>query len=237
MSRSLEFQRQTPVWRTEHPPNGAFGSETEYAAGYDPSPLHPEYTWGANVMVRGARTGYQYDGDRGRDILNSSPYPDIGGTDLQTWQRGEGHHGQRSLFDVKHEHPYVSWMGTHPDMRGHIPTLLGVAAMQTRARYGEPLRSDTSLSAESQKIVDRAASAGAVQMPAFVSRNSISSSEDRFNNYAVNTKAAGGGRDIPEPEVAMGRQFVRATLRAAKKPVQAPIRTAAQAKQGKLFGR
>ena len=35
----------------------------------------------------------------------------------------------------------------------------------------------------------------------------------------------------------MGRQFVRDTLRAAKKPIQAPIRAAASAKQEKLFGR
>ena len=231
MSRNLEFKRQTPIWRWEDRETAG------YSAGYDPSPVHPEFTPGAEVQVKKPRTEYNYDGDARRDYNNRSGRSDHYGNDYSTWQRGEGPGGQRSLFDVDHHHPYVSWLGTHPDFRGHIPTMLGVAALESKRRFGEPLRSDTSLSEESRKIVERAAEAGAVSMPHFVSPNTISSKEEKFSNYMVTTKAAGGGRDVPEPEVAMGRQFVRDTLRAAKKPVQAPIRAAAQAKQEKLFGR
>lgn len=230
MSRSLEFHRQTPIWRWEDRETAG------YSAGYDPSPVHPEFTPGAEVQVKKPRTEYEYDGSTRRDYNVRSGRPDIYGNDYSTWQRGDGPGGQMSLFDATHHHPYVSWMGTHPDFRGHIPTMLGVAALESQRRFGEPLRSDTSLSEESRRIVERAAAAGAVTMPHFVSPNTISSKEEKFSNYVVATKAAGGGRDVPGPEVSMGRQFVRDTLRAAKKPIQAPIRAAASAKQEKLSG-
>ena len=230
MSRNLEFKRQTPIWRWQD--DRVLG----YSAGYDPSPIHPEFTPGAEVQVTKPRTRYEYDGAPARDYNVRTGRSADYANDFSTARRGDGPDGQMSMFDAVHFHPFVHWMGTHPDFRGHIPTMLGVAALETKRRFGENLRSDTSLSAESQKIVERAAQAGAVQMPQFVSPNTISSKEEKFANYVVATKAAGGGRDVPKPEVSMGRQFVRDTLRAAKKPIQAPIRAAASAKQEKLFG-
>lgn len=231
MSRSLEFQRQTPVWRWSG------GDEVGYATGYDPSPAHPEFTPGAEVIVRAPKTRYDYEGSAKRNYLDKNARSDIYGDDHSTWQRGDGPHGQRSLFDVEHHHPYVGWLGTHPDFRGHIGTLLGVAATDSRRRFGESLRSDTSLSQESRRIVERAAAGGAVRMPDFVSPNDISSREDKYSNYVVATRAAGGGRNIPEPEIAIGRQFVRDVLRRPRQAIEkaSEISGAKKAQQQEFF--
>lgn len=232
MSRSLEFQRQTPVWSTDHPLAHSAGgrtSDVDYSTGYDPSPLHPDFTPGASVVVRSPRTSYEYDGSVSRDMRNRSGLPDDYGDDHSTWRRGDGPHGQRSLFDIKHQHPYVSWLGTHPDFRGHVATLLGVAATQTKARYGEYPRSDTSLSRESRRVVERAAAAGAVRMPDFVSPNDYSSRNS--SNYTVPTQGsmdypankelpATTSRTLPRPDVELGRQFARSVLRRPRQAIE-----------------
>lgn len=243
----MEFKRQTPVWRTEHPLSFSEGgrlNDVGYATGYDPSPVHPDLTPGASVHVRSPRTEYEYDGSTIRDMRTRSGHSDDYSDDLSTWRRGDGPEGQRSLFDVAHHHPYVSWMGTHPDFRGHVATLLGVAATQTKARYGEYPRSDTSLSAESQRIVERAAAAGAVKMPNFVSPNNYSSRDSQ--HYLIPTQGsqdspadreypATKSSTVPQGDVEVGRQFARSVLRRPKQLVE-HAQQVAGAKQQKLFG-
>lgn len=187
----------------------------------------PYHAPGASVTVARPMTRYSSaSGDEGRDIHG----------DLIRYQTGDGPAGQEALFDVRHHHPYVSSMHASPQFGAHIPTLLGIAARDTRARFGEDLRSDVSLSETSSPIVHRLAEAGAVQAPQGETRNSVS----RDPNFLAPTRRSHVIRkmpveEVPRSEVSAARHFVRETLRRPKQFVE-QTSAVAQEKQRKFFG-
>lgn len=175
----------------------------------------PDSAPGARLRVLKPRTEYVHN----TAVVDSRPYSqDVHGDRVRT-QASDGPGGQRSLFDVEHHHPYVDLMATHPDYRAHIPTMLGVAEIETRARYGEGLRSSNDLSVHSSQLVHRLAQAGATKAPSDEMRNKITA--NNYKKYEVSTRRSMPGRyeDVPDSTTSMGRQFVRNMLRQPKKAV------------------
>lgn len=191
----------------------------------------PYHAPGAEVVVSRPKTAYFPTS--GEDFTMDST--DSRG-DLIRYQTGDGPGGQGALFDVRHTHPFVSGMNASPQFGAHIPTLLGIAARDTRARFGEDLRSDVSLSESSSPIVHRLAEAGAVQAPQKEERNSIARDPDFLaptrRSHVIRKMPV---EEVPRSEVSAARHFVRETLR---RPKQAVERTSAvaQEKQRKFFG-
>lgn len=210
---------ETP-WRIEDP------LYTEYRVTASESNF-PDSAPGARLRVLKPRTVYVNN----TAVVDSRPYSqDVRGDRVRT-QSSDGPGGQRSLFDVEHHHPYVDLMATHPDYRAHIPTMLGVAELETRARYGEGLRSSNDLSTHSSQLVHRLAQAGATKAPSDEMRNKISA--NNYKKYEVSTRSSMSGRyaDVPDSTTSMGRQFVRQMLRRPKQAVNRAS-AAASAKKG-----
>lgn len=188
----------------------------------EPSSNRPSDALGAVVDVEHPETIYDYeDTKRPHDSVRR---------DLVSADAGEGPGGQGALFGVHHAHPYVSWMHASGQFGAHIPTLLATAAVETRQRFGEDLRSDSSLSDHSSPIVHRLAQAGAVQAP----QNESNNGSIRNPSHLTRTRGP-DSIDVPEETVNMGRQFLRAALRRPKQNVQRSQSTPGM-KQGKLFG-
>ena len=187
----------------------------------------PDSAPGARVRALKPRTEYINN----TAVVDSRPYSqDLHGDRVRT-QTSDGPGGQRSLFDIEHHHPYVDLMATHPDYRAHVPTMLGVAEIETRARYGEGLRSSNDLSVHSSQLVHRLAQAGATKPPSDEMRNKITASN--YKKYEVSTRRSMPGRyeDVPDSTTSMGRQFVRNMLRQPKQAVRRAS-AAASAKKG-----
>jgi hypothetical protein len=167
------------------------------------------YAPGAEVRVSGASTTYDHFDQASAEQVDSHG-------DLARYQLGDGPDNQGALFGVMHRNPHVSWMSSHRDYRAHIPTLLGIAAVETKARYGESLRSDTSLSETSSPIVHRLAQAGAVEAPAMEFRNNEYHDPEKW----VRTRVGQNPREIPESTVNTSKQFLRQALRRPRQAVQ-----------------
>jgi hypothetical protein len=188
------------------------------------------FTEGAEVGLTHPKTTYD-------DVLDNPFYqraqdPQDFSTDRHRVQTGEGERGQRALFDVFHRKPYVDWMATHPDFRGHVGTMLGVVGLESKHRFGEIPAADNNLSVHSSRVVDRLAQAGAIKAPEGEQRNGISTGE--FHDLQVmNPRRDPSHQEIPRSTVAMGRQFLRDALRGPKKQVTKSVKTVSEKAKGK----
>lgn len=188
---------------------------------------------GAEAHVSAPRTRYIY-GDSGSSVQQSDEYvtQHIGSRESD---------GQGALFGVTHTHPEMHWLVSHPDMRGHVPTMLGIAALETHARYGEYPRPADNLSDQSTRMVEKLASVGATKMPSHIDWNPMSSEDhsDRGPDLAfVRRDAAEGSIRMHDKGTAsVGRQFIRSVLRGPKRSVPPPsVTESTKGKQQKLFG-
>lgn len=168
-------------------------------------------TYGATVQVSRPVTHYDYE-DQG-----SLTGPHDRSLDLNRFASGDGPHGQGALFGVRHIHPHVSWMSASRQFGSYIPSLLSIAATETKARYGEGLRSDTSLSSTSAPIVQRLAESGSVAMPKNWHQNNRV--PDDRPHYATRLLKKETAQEIPEETVRISRQFLREALRRPRQPV------------------
>jgi hypothetical protein len=151
-------------------------------------------------------------------------------------------HGQTPLFSVEHTPPTVDWMASHKDLRHHIPALMGIAANDTRSRFGEIPSADSDLSVYSSRLVDRLAAKGVIA-PRDQSRplNSFSTKHPSTNEYTSFDYQGVHTAEVSAHEVARGSHTIRTALRGPGKPSSvAPLSGAqfkARAKQVPLFGR
>lgn len=72
---------------------------------------------------------------------------------------------QQTLFGYHHVRPTVDFMLANRGYQHYAASLLGVAALESRARYGEDPVASSDLSPHSSRLVGRLARAGAVQYP------------------------------------------------------------------------
>lgn len=214
----------------EHGPETPWTLPVDFGTSYRvtaPTSDQRYFAPGAEVRVSHPSTWYDYKFQGSMDRIDQRG-------DLTRYQFGDRSDGQRALFGVRHTHPYVSWMSTHRDYRAHIPSLLGAAAVETRARFGEPLRSDRSLSETSSPIVHRLAQAGAVQVPKMENRNSHQVDPDA--EFSTRESASAYVREVPAETVHLGKQFLRHALRQPKRNVsRGRVSSGLKDKQGKLF--
>lgn len=203
--RQFNHGPETP-WSSGH----TFGATYSVTA---PSSDQMYFAPGARVKVDRPTTWYDHE-----DQSNVQPVDSHG--DLARFQFGEGAGNQGALFGVRHTHPYVSWMEAHKDYGARIPGLLSVAALETKARFGEPLRSDRSLSESSSPIVHRLAQAGAVTAPVMESRNRMQVDPDA---EVPTRRYESDVREVPESTVVLSRQFLRAALRRPKQVVERAV--------------
>ena len=160
-------------------------------------------------------------------------------TSSERWQTGDGHGRQRSLFNVWHTKPRVSALASHPDFRGHVGTMLGVAAVETKNRFRESPVASNDLSEQSSRIVHRLAESGAIEAPGNEQRNSLSSGD--FSNYAIHNRGYSlyglGGEikesGIPRSTVAMGRHTMREILRGPKRQISQTVSGVSEKAKGK----
>ena len=191
---------------------------TQYNAS-DSNDTRP-YTEAATVTVEHPVTNYDLTPEL--DAYQRTYSRDMN-LDRHRTQTGEGDHGQGALFDVYHRKPYVSYLASHPEYRGHVGTLLGVAALETKQRFGELPVPDSDLSVHSSRIVHRLAQSGAVEAPRNETRNDFTA--DNFTDFQVPNRnfAPGQVSDIPRSTINMGRHLLREALRRPKQAVKQSI--------------
>jgi hypothetical protein len=204
---------ETP-WRDESIPG-----ETRYKV-TAPKSDEPFLVPGASVEVNHPWTAYV---ERDPD-----PTPVNTHGDLVRHQHGDGPGGQASLFGVQHHHPYVAYMESHRQFGAHIPTLLSVAALETKQRFGEPLRSDKSLSERASSMVHRLAEAGVTQAPKNEVRNPLKPKSDL---ETASRRMVGKTSEVPESTVVAAKHQLRQALR---RPKQAVARGAVKAGEKKV---
>lgn len=220
---------------------------TRYQITETPERLDQTEAPGVRVVVEHPSTHYGYESqppgnppnhhwEEVNERLRSKDISD----NLYREQAGEGPDGQQALFNISHKHPYVGFMATHPAYRHHVASLLGVAALETRARYGEDLRSDNSLSESSSKMVHRLAEAGIVSPPSNEQRNNLT--RRHFADYWIGTPLADIQEKrrvefLPSNTMRVGRQFAREVLRRTRQSVDRarPVIEAVKGEQGKMF--
>jgi hypothetical protein len=188
------------------------------------------------LFTEGAEVGLTHPSTTYDDISTKPFYQEKNQHDYESdrhrVQIGEGAHGQRALFDVFHRKPYVDWMATHPDFRGHVGTMLGVVGVESKHRFGEIPAADTDLSVHSSRVVDRLAQAGAIKAPEGEQRNGITA--DEFHDFQVrNPVRDPQTEEVPRSTVAMGRQFLRDALRGPKKQVTKSVKAVSEKAKGK----
>jgi hypothetical protein len=188
------------------------------------------------MFTEGAEIGLTHPDTTYDDISGNPFYQEKNQEDFESdrhrVQIGEGENGQRALFDVFHRKPYVGWMASHPDFRGHVGTMLGVVGVESKHRFGEIPAADTDLSVHSSRVVDRLAQAGAIKAPEGEQRNDITA--DEFHDFQVrNPVRDPRNQEIPNSTVAMGRQFLRDALRGPKKQVTRSVTAVSEKAKGK----
>jgi hypothetical protein len=219
--------------RYSHGPETPWKNHTEWGTNYNVTAETSDelgYARGAQVRVEKPNTYYQY---KDQSIVQRHDDPIDRDGDIMRYQFGEGPGGQGALFGVRHKHPYVSWMHASDQFGAHVPTLLAIAAHDTKAQYGEPLRSDQSLSERASGMVHRLAQAGVIKAPTNETRNDQQPKGGRIQETRNQIL---DHIDIPQEQVNAGRQFVRQALRGPKKAVDR-VQAQVGAKQQKLFER
>lgn len=162
-----------------------------------------------------------------------------GDSSSERWQTGDGPGRQRSLFDVWHTKPQVSFLASHPDFRGHVGTMIGVAATEARHRFRENPVASNDLSEQSSRLVHRLAESGAIEVPGNEKRNDISSGD--FSHYRIHNRGHSlyglSGEikevDIPRSTVAMGRHTMREMLRGPKRQISQAVSGVSEKAKGK----
>ncbi len=144
----------------------------------------------------------------------------------------EEDNGQGELFKVHHTPPIVDTLFSHHDLKGEVPGLLGRAALESKAQFGEYPEASTDLSRHSKGIVDRLVSKGIIKDPfeakarreqEFLggdpedyyqeqwSDNEISARDPYYEHYRE--PANNASDEVPAWHQALGRQFMRHVLR------------------------
>jgi hypothetical protein len=80
---------------------------------------------------------------------------------------------QMGLFNHYHEAPKVFSLAATPDARHHVGALLGMAALESHARYGETPQASSDLSPNSAPVVQRLIDKGLVKAPDQSDHNAI----------------------------------------------------------------
>jgi hypothetical protein len=125
-----------------------------------------------------------------------------------------------ALFEVDHTPPKIDLAVSSKGYHGHVPTVLGRAALHSLHRFGEMPVASSDLSVQSERLVRTAASKGLVQVPEDISRNTVDlRREDQ--DISVPPRNDRHARDAPQSDVASSQQFIRHALR--KPQPEAPL--------------
>lgn len=169
-----QFAAQVPT-RVEHvgqhanawpgEPHGALTVSKTNPGGFDLDERAGHPTQGVYAEVKGPTDEYGYP----RHLVNTKVPSKDRPTDWQTSDRSgvgaEAFRNQR-LFDVRHEPPVVTTlMGTNPRPKGAVSQVLGVAAIESKARWGQYPTPSPDLSQHSAPIVQRLVDKGVVDNP------------------------------------------------------------------------
>lgn len=191
----------------------------------------------AKTMVQRPVDEYSYHRRNYNDFYSKSPEdPDAGSHSVLGWDgdprrdKFEASGGQGKLFDVKHRAPKLDLLFAHEDLRPHAMGLLGRAALESHARYGQYPEASDDLSQHSEKIVRRLADKGIIKYPEHLMYppdengkidNGISDDDSFYRQYKegphfgqkAETDYGRTNMDLPDWHQNLGSQFIRHALR------------------------
>jgi len=138
--------------------------------------------------------------------------------------------GQGRLFAARRTAPKLEVLFAHEDLRPHAMGLLGRAAVESHARYGQYPEASSDLSQHSEKIVSRMAEKGLIKYPENLDYppdedgkidNGISDDDSFYRRYregphygpVVEDTQFTRTKELPGWHHALGRQFIRHALR------------------------
>jgi hypothetical protein len=124
---------------------------------------------------------------------------------------GDGPGNQQALFNVFHQPPRINSLHADPSMNTEAMNLVGIAAHQSKKRYGEEPIPDSDLSEHSSRMVRHLANLGITKPPAVqLPLNGIQ--KDRLSSQIH----PGVNSPMSDKDVSEGRDYLRTKLKDAR---------------------
>jgi hypothetical protein len=129
---------------------------------------------------------------------------------------GDGEHGQQSLFNVFHQPPRIDSLFADPSMNTEAMNLVGIAAHESKKRYGEEPIPDSDLSEHSSRMVQHLVNLGITKTtkpPEGQEPNEIQkvSRLSQLNDHERRVTSPMSDKDVSE-----GRDYLRTKLKDAR---------------------
>lgn len=133
-----------------------------------------------------------------------------------TRHEGDGEHGQQSLFNVFHQPPRIDSLFADPSMNTEAMNLVGIAAHESKKRYGREPIPDSDLSEHSSRMVQHLVNLGITKNtkpPKWQEPNEIQKGPRllQLNDYELGVTSPMSDRDVSE-----GRDYLRTKLKDAR---------------------